>query len=157
MTSYDEDRSTRARHTRAASCPLESGAGMAFDNRKLRLRRFEIQIVHHAAYLFWNLKGILAEKWGHGPHFGAYSHDADRLQLTQKAGEPTRMAAVSSLRGSAFFSEDEPYAKAVEVAQPWLADCYDVLQPQVVKSLHQKISWAYPVRDPDRTNDKVMK
>ena len=38
---------------------------------KLHLRRYDLQINYHAAYLYWNLRGILAEKWAHGPLFGA--------------------------------------------------------------------------------------
>lgn len=38
-----------------------------FDRSQLILRKFEVQLQYHAAYLYWGLRGALAEKWAHGP------------------------------------------------------------------------------------------
>lgn len=130
---------------------------MAYEQNKLRLRRFETQINHHSAFLFWNLKGVMAEKWAHGPHFGAYQQEPDRLVLTKKAGQPSDLVAICTLKGSAFISEDMLYPKIQPLVESWFADCIEVFQPRVVNTLNQKVFYAYPVKDAEKVNGLVLK
>jgi hypothetical protein len=92
----------------------------------------------------------LAEKWAHGPRFGAYSLDSDRLLLTKVAGDNTVVGACG-LKASAFSSEEGAAIKDSErTALEWLDDCIEVLRPQHFTRVYVKIIYSYTVQDRER-------
>jgi len=97
---------------------------MAFERKKLRLRRYEVQAHYHSAYLYLNLKGLLAERWGHGPYFNAFGGGGNDVRITDggDGGEATKVG-VYGLKTSAFLWEGAPDRKdAQKLATEWLSD-----------------------------------
>lgn len=133
---------------------------MHFDKGRLRLRRYEMQMAYHAAYLYWNLRGVLAEKWGHGPVFGAYGESQDQVTLTPARTDPlvpVQLAGVYGLRNSALLWEDTRKKEAQDLALEWLSDCLAVLTPRRVVRVALKIVYSYPVKDPKRVTEVLVK
>ncbi len=127
------------------------GGLVAFSRERLELRHFEVQLLYDAAFLFWGIGGVLAERWAHGPRFGAYSLNFDRLLLTKAAGDNTVVGACG-LKASAFSSEEEGASirQSERFALQWLDDCIKVLQPQHITRVYVKIIYSYPVQARDR-------
>jgi hypothetical protein len=105
---------------------------MEFRQDELVTRRYELQLLHHAAYLYWDVRGVLAERWGHGPYFGAYGDKGDAIVLTDLPGDQASLYGVYGLRGSALMSEQSDQSHAPQLAENWLFDCLQVLRPKVV-------------------------
>ena len=123
-----------------------------YDVRRLKLRKLELQMHYHAAYQFWNLKGVIAEKWGHGPHFGAYSEASNEVRLTVASGSPSPLVGVYGLKVSAFAAEHQKFEDASELAVEWMSDCLETLRPVLVNRLILRLFYAYPVRDEQRVS-----
>lgn len=126
-----------------------------YEKKRLQLRKYEVHIGYHAAYLFWNLRGVLAEKWAHGPHFNAYGNEPDTVRLTVKAGAPSSLVGLYGLRASAFVSEDRDATEMRRLAQEWLADCLTVLQPKRVTRMVVREFYSYPATKPVKVSQAV--
>jgi hypothetical protein len=126
-----------------------------YDVRRLKLRKLELQMHYHAAYQFWNLKGVIAEKWGHGPHFGAYSESSNEVRLTVAAGKPSPLVGVYGLRVSAFGAEHQRFEDASGLAVEWMSDCLETLRPILVNRLVLRLYYAYPVHDAQRVSQAL--
>jgi hypothetical protein len=134
---------------------------------EVNLRRFEIVVNYSAAFLFWNLRGILAEKWAHGPHFGAFSDQGpSQFTLTADAGpmdqpiganeSKVRTAGMAGLRQSSFVWEDPIRQKAAEeIGLQWLTDVIDVAKPKVVQRIHIRRYHSKSIRRPDAVQKKI--
>jgi hypothetical protein len=122
-----------------------------FRNDRLHLRRYDAQISYHAAYLFWNLRGLLAEKWAHGPIFGAYGIAEDAISLSPAAEEASRVVqtptAIYGLRASGLLWEMTDRHKATELANDWLKDCHEALQPRRVTRTYVRFVYSYPLTE----------
>jgi hypothetical protein len=131
---------------------------VAFDKNLLKLRRYEVQIHYDAAYLFWDLRGVLAEKWAHGPHFGAYGTGPDSVTLSRKAGDSS-LVGTYSLKASAFLCEDTSFGitKSENLALEWLGDCLKALKPRRVRRIYSKVIYSYPIRDRQRVSSAILK
>ena len=97
--------------------------------------RGEVGIVYDAAFLCLSVRGIVAERWGHGSGFGRHSIGHDNLSLTSKDG--TRVAQVN-LKGSVFI-ESAPsldWNKFATDATGFLMDCLKTLQPSAATAIY---------------------
>ena len=128
-----------------------------FDRNKLTLRRFEVQMLYHAAYLYWGLRGLLAERWGHGPYFSAYGTSEDELRLTRLPGIASDLVALVGLRRSAFIAEGDSVAEGRALARSWLDDVLTTLSPVRVTRVLVRNLYAYPVSDPARMSQAMIK
>jgi hypothetical protein len=126
-----------------------------YDVRRLKLRKLELQMHYHAAYQFWNLKGVIAEKWGHGPHFGAYSETSNEVRLTAASGEPSPFVGVYGLKVSAFAAEKTKFEDASSLAVEWMSDCLETLRPLLVNRLILRLFYAYPSSDEKRVSQAL--
>lgn len=132
------------------SDPKGTGGTLAYDKKKLELRRFEVQVHYHSAYQYWNLRGILAEKWAHGPHFGGVGGGPDHVSLTPPPDTVADLIAVYGLKVSAFnWERPDPNAEAQALALEWLGDCIEVLAPRHFVSVQVKTFHLYPLRERD--------
>lgn len=122
-----------------------------YDKRHLQLRRVDLQMNHHAAFLFWNVKGALAESWAHGPDFGAYSHGPDELQVKPPTQSPEDRVLVAGLKNCGLWSErpGQTIEDVTSVAREWLSDCLTTLRPSLVTRFALTAFWSYPVSDRD--------
>ncbi len=128
---------------------------MVYQPKNLYLRRFEVQVHYDAAYLYWNLRGVIAEKWGHGPLFGGYGEMADRTTLSLGVGENADVVGVYGLKFIAWnWERMADIDEGKELALEWVHDCLQVLTPQVVKRVFVRLQYAYPV---GATRTKVEK
>lgn len=120
---------------------------MAFDPKKVRLERFRIELNFHAAYDFWSLKGALAEKWAHGPIFGAFVDQGNQVKLTPEGGfEKDRVEATYGTKVAAFdFEWVQDPAATYRLALQWLSDVVKVLGPR--KTTRMAVQWfpLYPL------------
>jgi hypothetical protein len=125
---------------------------MAFDLEKLRIERINTEISYHATYTFYGLKGVLAERWAHGPIFGAVGElGTAQLNLTPQSGEnlDERLVAVVGLRACALLAEGPRWTQdARPIAREWFEDVYTVLKPQRTVTVRTEVLALYPIRDP---------
>jgi hypothetical protein len=133
---------------------------MPFSLKNLRIERYQADINYNAAFTFWSLKGVLAERWGHGPLFGAWTDLPQQVTLTPPAAEPGRapkqIQGYYGINQSGFNFEqvdDVPYARDQSLA--WLTDVVDVLQPQRVTRV--MVNWfaIYPISNAQRASKRL--
>ena len=130
---------------------------MAFDRRQLRLERLNIQAIHDAAFTFWNLRGIIAERWGHGPVFAAMGEGPGQVQLQPNIEDPDRrLVGVYGLKGTVLLGEGpDRSSQAEELTEDWFREVYEVVKPRrTVRLLVQRFG-LYPVRDPTQVSRKL--
>ncbi|HEY1848604.1 MAG TPA: hypothetical protein VGG37_05335 [Opitutaceae bacterium] len=106
---------------------------------------------YHAAYNYLSLKGVLAERWAHGPVFGAMADQGNQVTLTPEGGfKDDRVDAIYGLRGSSFDRELIEDEKATyEQAGQWLNDVLAVLKPKRVTRLVAHWFALYPLSNKD--------
>lgn len=127
---------------------------MAFDEKKLRLERVSLETVYHAAYQFWNLRGVLPERWAHGPTFNGYRAGPDFVHLTPSTdAEDARLVGAFGLRNAGLVAEGSYWtAGASSLAEKWLADVYKTLEPRRTTRIKAQITALYPTPDPDKVS-----
>ena len=132
---------------------------MPYDNRLLRFERFQGELGYHAAYNYWNLRGVLAERWAHGPIFGAASSTDPNAQtaLSPASGEgDSRLWAVYGLRALGLNAEGQEWVpKAAGLLDRWARDALDVLQPKRVIRAAVNLFALYPVDDIKEVSSKL--
>lgn len=123
-----------------------------FDKKQFRIARFQVDLNYHVCFTYWSLKGVIAERWGHGPLFGAFTDAGNQVTLTpaiQQDGVPARVQGYYGIAASGFNYEDVTDREAAERdAVSWLDDVLTVLKPR--RSIRLHVGWfgLYPVRDP---------
>lgn len=131
----------------------------AFDVKRLRLERFNVEWNYHAAYNFFGLKGALAERWAHGPIFGALGEvGSGQINLTPHSDDTDaeRLVGVAGLRASALFGEGKGRAaQAIELWPTWFSDIQAALKPLRSVRLVCEILGLYPVMDEWRVTQRV--
>ena len=124
---------------------------MAFDPKKVRLERFRVELRYHAAYNYLSLKGVLAERWAHGPLFGAFVDQGNQVTLTPEKGFAVdRVDGIYGLRASSFDREKVSNAsRSYEQAIQWLSDVVEVLGPK--RTTRATANWfgLYPLSNID--------
>jgi hypothetical protein len=130
---------------------------MPFDVDKLRVERVSVELTYHAAYQFWNLRGVLAERWGHGPIFGGYREGPDVVSLVPPSpSSDERLLGVYGLRTAGLIAEGPEWSESAEdLAQKWLNDVYETLEPRRTTSVRVQVIGLYPVRDALRASNKL--
>jgi hypothetical protein len=116
--------------------------------------RGEIGIVYDAAFLYLSVRGVVAERWGHGSGFGHHSIGHDNLILMNKGG--SRLAQVN-LKNS-LFVESSPaldWNKFVTDASGFLADCLKTLQPAAVTAVYADVRLNSGVRTFSSARDMI--
>lgn len=110
----------------------------------------------HAAYQYWNLRGVLAERWAHGPTFGSYREGPDFINLLPANEEDMRLVAAYGLRGASLIAEGGKWTEgAIALAEKWLVDAYTTLEPRRTTSIRTQVVGLYPVKDPERASRKL--
>jgi hypothetical protein len=130
---------------------------MPYDRRQLRLERFNAEIGYHAAFNYWNVRGVLAEKWGHGPLFGARAEGDELVALIPATKEPERrVQALYGLGASGVLAEGpEQVEKAREICEEWMADALEVLRPKRVTRVNTQLFALYPTDDPVQSSRRL--
>jgi hypothetical protein len=131
-----------------------------YDESKLRLERVNLDVSYHATYTFYGLKGAIAERWAHGPTFGAVGEiGTGQLNLTPTsgAGQDERLVGVVGLRASAMLAEGPHWTNRVEqIAPRWFHDIYEALKPQRTVQVRVETFALYPLRGgPWRATDRL--
>jgi hypothetical protein len=124
---------------------------VAFDPKKIRLERFRVEIVYHAAYDFWNLRGLLAERWAHGPVFGAVGDQGNLIKLTPEGGfADDRVEANYGLRSASFEREFVKDRKLTyEESRAWMGDVIEALDPKRTSRISTQWFALYPLGNID--------
>lgn len=132
---------------------------MPFNPDEIRLERFQAEVAYHAAYLYWNLRGLIAERWAHGPTFGGYNEQGDQISLTPAVTpEQTdrRFQAVYGLRACGVHAEGPAWVpQARDVAAEWVNDALDAFNPKRVVRIQISTFGLYPVSDPIQASRKL--
>lgn len=129
---------------------------VAFDRKKLVVARFSTDVVYHTAYNYLSLKGLLAERWAHGPVFGAFQEGAYQIDLSPGPNEPEGPRAFYGIKQSGFTVEPvEDVKTAVRLSNAWHGDVIEVLEPKRVVRLQVNWFLTYPVRNPDAASKRV--
>jgi hypothetical protein len=55
---------------------------MTYKPEQFRVERFRVQMSYDAAFLYWTVEGVMAERWAHGPIFGGYNKQVGADQVT---------------------------------------------------------------------------
>ena len=122
---------------------------MPFKPDQLRVERFFASVSYHAAYSYWNLRGVIAERWAHGPYFGAYADVGDAVRLS--AGPETSNApliGVYGLKGGSFHGEGAERTRlALQLAPSWFDDIYTAFEPRRTIRISHDLMALYPLRD----------
>jgi hypothetical protein len=102
---------------------------------------------------------VLAERWGHGPIFGAWGDAGQQINLTPAATEPgedVRLTGVYGIRASGLLAEGVRWTDAaLGLAVDWLGDVNEVLQPSKVTRMSVQIFGLYPVVDPSQASRRL--
>jgi hypothetical protein len=126
---------------------------MPYDPGLLRTERFHCEISYHAAFNFWNLRGVLAERWGHGPIFGARGEAPNQITLTpapspEDPAKDIRLQAAYGLHASGMIAEGPEWVPQVpELAVDWLRDAVEVFKPKKCTRVATQVFVLYPVED----------
>jgi hypothetical protein len=132
---------------------------MPFNPDEIRLERFQAELAYHAAYSYWNLRGVLAERWAHGPVFGGYNEQQDQISLTPAItpdDTDVRLRAVYGLRASGVLAEGPEWvAQAQELAADWVGDALEVFNPKRVVRAQISTFSLYPVEDSVQASRKL--
>lgn len=133
---------------------------MPFREDKVRFERFSADSAYHAAYNFLSLKGVLAERWAHGPVFGAFADTGNQITLTPgpdpEIARPTRLVqAFYGLKSSGFHYEQLPRSEVggiAEIAAAWHKDAMTVLVPRRTTQL--VVGWflLHPISNPEKSS-----
>ena len=121
---------------------------MPFRADQLVIERLDVQLTYHSAYTYWSLKGVLAERWAHGPIFGAYGEQPQQISLqpSPDTGD-RRILAAYGLKASGLNAEGARWtSEAGELASAWLNDVYEVLQPKKTVNARTNLMALYPIR-----------
>jgi hypothetical protein len=115
------------------------------------LRRFELQIQYHPAFLFWNVKGALAERWGHGPFFDSVTDQGNQLTLAntkEAAADVGFSSAVAGVILSSFVTEiPTSEANVTQQGLDWLHDCLEAITPRKIVRLQVSYRWLRSARN----------
>jgi hypothetical protein len=123
---------------------------VAYNPADLRLERVSIEVAYDAAFLFWNLRGVIAERWGHGPVFGAMGEAQNQVNLSPAAeeGVDARIQGVYGLKASALLAEGPDWtAQARGIAEQWFPDVFDVLAPRKTVRMNVQLFGLYPLEN----------
>src|SRR4051794_23257406 len=114
---------------------------MSIHPEKIRLERFVAEVGYHAAWNFMSLKGVIPERWGHGPLFGAVTDQGNQVTLSPADGiEEENVAAIYGVRASSYDRECvQDRGKTYAEAKRWLRDVLDVLSPK--RTTRMRLSW----------------
>jgi hypothetical protein len=120
-----------------------------FDSRRLTLRHFDVQIFYDAAFLYFNTKGLLAERWAHGPVFAGFNDRGETVLLRPGIEDVMDIAGIYGLKTSAFMWEriDGTAGQAKDLMRRWFADCSKVLQPRRIARTYAKVMFSYPLNE----------
>ena len=124
---------------------------MAFELEKFHIERVNVEVHYHASYTFQGLKGVVAERWAHGPLFGAVSEPGpDQLNLVPPSEvEDQRLVAVLGLRASGLLAEGPKWtSQAPKIANEWIRDVFTALKPQRTIRVVSELLGLYPISDP---------
>jgi hypothetical protein len=123
-----------------------------FDRKKLRVERFSAEVAYVAAYRYWSLRGVLAERWAYGPVFGAYREGPDQTYLSPPSTDDDgRIEAAYGLRGAAVFAEGASRTgEAPKVAETWFTDVYAAYDPPKTTAVQVTLTALYPIKNPKR-------
>lgn len=128
-----------------------------YEPGRLRTERFNVDVQYHSAYNFLSLRGVLAERWAHGPYFGAYAEPTQQqVTLTPPSDAESRLQAFYGLKASGFSSERiDDLDLTTRLARDWFSDVFEVLNPKRIISM--SIEWfaLYPVSNPDRVSKRL--
>jgi hypothetical protein len=131
------------------------GVVTRFDPKRLRVERVHVEATYHAAYSFYGLKGAIAERWAHGPVFGAVGEaGSGQLNMTPATGSgDDRLVGVLGIRASAVLGEGKRWAaSAPDVAEELFKDIYTALKPKRTVAVKTDLFGLYPIRDPYRAS-----
>jgi hypothetical protein len=133
---------------------------MPYDKSKLRLERFQVEVAYHAAYNFLNLRGVLAERWAHGPIFGATNELPGQVTLLPGSQPGTesdqRLWASYGLRATGINAEGPRWVPVgQEIVESWLTDALQVLKPKRVVRLVVSLFALYPLDDAVQASRKL--
>ena len=133
-------------------------AAMPFDREQLRLERLNIDMAYDSAFSYWNLRGVLAERWAHGPVFGAWADAGQQVNLNPGPDADDGDAHITAMYGikiSGLLAEGERTEGASELALQWLSDVYEVLQPRRVTRISVQMFGLYPVTNPEQASRRL--
>jgi hypothetical protein len=130
-----------------------------FDPKRLRVERFNVEWGYHATYTYYGLKGAIAERWAHGPVFGAVGEiGSGQLNLTPATEDDDyeRLIAVAGIRTSALLGEGKRRAaQAQELWPSWLGDIASALKPLRSVRTTADIIGLYPIKDEWKATQRI--
>jgi hypothetical protein len=133
--------------------------GRAVQPRRPAAERFSAEVSYDAAFAYWNLRGVLAERWGHGPIFAAMGEAANQVNLTpvtEPGDADNRIQVVYGLKGSGLLAEGpERTAQAREVADHWFPDVYEVLAPRKTVRMNVQLFGLYPITNAEQVSRRL--
>jgi hypothetical protein len=121
------------------------------------LRRYEIQVAYDTAFLYLGTRGVVAEKWGHGPYFQAWSEQPGQITLTQTADATSQLSGVLGIRISlVVWQKPKSRESASQLSCEFLSDCVKAFQPQNIRSVGVKLHYISPTEQPQVLNAKLL-
>jgi hypothetical protein len=128
-----------------------------FDRGQLRLEKVNVEMAYDAAFTFWDLRGVVAERWAHGPVFGGWADGGQQINLNPSPNEEdTRLVAAYGLKATAIMGEGAlRAAEASTLAEDWFRDVTEVLRPQRVVRLALQLFGLYPITDPEQASRRL--
>jgi hypothetical protein len=134
-----------------------------FDPKRLKLERVNVEATYHATWTFSGLKGVIAERWAHGPIFGAVTElGTTQMNLTpapgedEKQQEDLRLIGVLGYRTSGLVAEGGHWTgRARDIANEWFKDIYSALKPERTVVVKVELVGLYPIRDAWRATQRL--
>ncbi len=131
---------------------------MPFDSTQFRTERLHVQMGYDAAFNYWNFKGVLAERWGHGPIFASMGQQLglEQVALTPPPDKDERLQGVYGLKESWLLAEGPEWVpQAKDLAVQWLGEVHEVLNPRRTVRLTVHLFGLYPADNPVQVSRHV--
>jgi hypothetical protein len=131
-----------------------------YDPQQFRVERAHVQIGYDAAFQYWNVRGVVAERWGHGPIFANVVQQLgiEQVTLTPPDDEDQRFHAVYGLKETWMLGEGPERAQqALDLTPQWMRDVQEALRPRRTVRVTVALFGLYPVDDPVQVSRRLRR
>jgi hypothetical protein len=120
------------------------------------LRRYELQVAYDTAFLFMNFRGLVGERWGHGPYFNAWGEQPGQVTFTSSATDQSLTGVVGIRVSSLIWHSPDTRDQAASLAENFLADCVEVVKPRTVRNIIVKQHHILPTTEAEELNGLLL-
>lgn len=120
------------------------------------LRRFETQLAFDTAFLFFDVRGALMEKWGYSPGFDSNAIGPDTAQVNGADSDRESRLLQLNAKSATCVLEGLHWPDARDLNAEWWRDICQALRPRYFRRLMVRAIYAVELQD-TRSRDRRAK